>query len=392
VALRTIALICILAIGSNAFASDPVADLGVKLRSGQLKLEFDAQRGYLASLLKLLHIPVSSQTLVFSKTSLQSERISPATPRALYFNDDVYVAWLQGASLIEIMSVDPKTGSAFYVLSQDKTQRPEFERSTGHECSVCHYVHEAAPKFVPRLLISSVIPDATGNVEGAFPLQTDDQSPMQERWGGWYVTGTHGNQKHVGNLTLKTPASAFGSNLLPSAYQNSLNVTDLSSRFDTKRYLSPHSDIVALMVLAHQAEVQNLIALASGKPGANPKDAGEPLVKAMLFSSAAPLTAPIKGTANFAAEFAAQGPRDSRGRSLRDFDLTTRLFRYPLSYLIYSKAFDEMRPDVKAYVYRRLREVLTGQDKSKDFAHLSTADRSAILEVLRETKRDFRMQ
>src|SRR5262249_29867278 len=159
-------------------------------------------------------------------TSLQSERISPATPRALYFNDDVYVAWVQGASLIEIMSVDPKTGSAFYVLSQDKTQRPEFERSTGHECSICHYVHEPAPKFVPRLLISSVIPDATGNVENAFPIQTDDQSPMQERWGGWYVTGTHGNQKHAGNLTLKTPASAFGNNLLPSAYQKSLNVTD----------------------------------------------------------------------------------------------------------------------------------------------------------------------
>src|SRR5262245_58688779 len=194
----------------GAFAADPVADLGVKLRNGQLKLEFDAQRGYLASLLKLLRIPVSSQTLVFSKTSLQSERISPQTPRALYFNDDVYVAWVQGASLIEIMSLDPKTGAAFYVMGQDKTDRPEFERSSGHECSVCHYVREAAPKFVPRLLVSSVIPDTKGDPGSVIPTQTDDESPMKERWGGWYVTGTHGNQRHLGNLTQKTPASAFG--------------------------------------------------------------------------------------------------------------------------------------------------------------------------------------
>jgi hypothetical protein len=384
---RFTAAILLLVAPAIVLASDPVAELQKKIDSGAVTLQFDAQRGYLASVLTHLKIPVSSQTLVFSKTSLQSERISPRTPRAMYFNDDVYVAWVKDSGLIEIMSVDPKSGSAFYVLGQQKDEKPLFERSTGHECSVCHFSREAAPKFAPRLLFTSVLPDASGNVEGTFPIPTTDLNPLEERWGGWYVTGTHGAQRHLGNIVRKTPSSAFEK--LPAAdFAASLNVTDLKGRFDTAAYLSPHSDIVALSVLAHQVEIHNLIAIAGAK-GGPARDVGEPLVKAMLFAGAAPFTAPVRGTSNFAAEFSAKGPRDSKGRSLRDFDLKTRLFRYPLSYLIYTGNFDEMPEAVKAYAYRRLREILSGQDKSADFAHLSPADRSAILEILRETKPDF---
>jgi len=378
----------LLFISAAAGPSDPIAELQRKMTAGQAKLEFEKDHGYLVSLLKTLKVPVSSQTLVFSKTSLQSERISPKTPRAIYFNDDVYVAWVQGAGLIEIMSTDPEKGPAFYVLNQERSEHPQFERSTGHECSVCHYVSEAAPKFVPRLLVSSVIPDTTGNVEGAFPIETTDRSPMKERWGGWYVTGTHGSSLHAGNTVLSRPVSLF--NGLPaSALAGSSNVVDLSSRFNTKPYLVPTSDIVALMVLTHQKEVQNQIILANSKGAAAVKETGEELVKAMLFSGAAPLTAPVKGTSSFTMEFGNLGPRDSRGRSLRDFDLQTRLFRYPLSYMIYSKSFDALPTGVKTYVYRRLNEVLGGQDKSKDYLHISAADRTAILEILRATKADF---
>ncbi len=382
-------LMFLLAVPSTGLASDAVLELQKKLDIGAVKLDHEPEHGYLISVLKYLKVPVSSQTLVFSKTSLQSERISPKSPRAIYFNDDVYVAWVQGGGLIEIMSIDPQKGSVFYVLNQEPDGHPLFERSTGHECSVCHYVQEAAPKFVPRLLVSSVIPDPTGNVEGAFPLPITDSSPMKERWGGWYVTGTHGDQKHAGNTILQKPASVFG-DIPAAALAKSFNVVDLSTRFDTRRYLSPHSDIVALMVLTHQAEVQNLIALATLKPSASPKEAGEPLVKAMLFAGAPSLTASIQGTSNFAAEFSSQGPRDKRGRSLRDFDLKTRFFRYPLSYLIYSQAFDAMPAAVKTYVYGRLNEILTGADKSPDFTHLTSADRMAVLEILRDTKPDFR--
>ena len=121
----------------------------------------------------------------------------------------------------------------------------------------------------------------------------------------------------------------------------------------------------------------------------SPQEVGEPLVKALLFSDAAPLTDAVKGTSNYATEFSALGPRDGNGRSLRDFDLRTRLFRYPLSYMIYTEAFDGMPSAVKSYVYRRLRQVLGGQDTSKDFSHLSAADRTAILEILRATKPDL---
>jgi hypothetical protein len=368
--------------------SDPILELQARMKSGAVKLASEPKHGYLESLLKNLDIPVSSQTLVFSKTSFQTERISPKNPRAMYFNDDVYVAWIPGSLLIEIMSLGSPATAGFYLLNQDTSEPPEFERSTGHDCSVCHYVHEAAPRFVPHFMVSSVVPDMEGNAEGAFPIETTDRSPMNERWGGWYVTGTHGNQKHLGNTVLQKPASAFAQ-IPPAAFSKSFNVTDLKSRFDTSRYLSPHSDIVALMVLEHQTDVQNLMVLAA-QPAASPKETGEHLLQAMLFSGAAPLTAPVQGASNFAAEFSARGPRDSGGRALRDFDLKTRLFRYPLSYLIYSKAFDGLPQPVKTYVYQRLREVLTGADKSPAFAHLSATDRKAILEILTATKPDFR--
>jgi hypothetical protein len=116
------------------------------------------------------------------------------------------------------------------------------------------------------------------------------------------------------------------------------------------------------------------------------RSAGEPLVKCLLFSEETALTEPIKGTTGFASEFAGHGPRDKRGRSLRDLDLTRRLFKYPCSYLVYSAAFDALPGEVKHYVYKRLWDVLSSEDTSKDFAHLTAADRQAIVEILRDTK------
>ena len=168
------------------------------------------------------------------------------------------------------------------------------------------------------------------------------------------------------------------------------NVIDLSTRFNTKPYLTPHSDIASLMVLVHQANVHNLITLASTKVKADSpdklvEDVGEQLLKLMLFADETQLTEPLEGTSGFAAEFAAQGPHDRLGRSLRDLDLKRRLMRYPLSYMIYSRSFDAMPARVKNYVYRRLRDVLSGQEKNPVF-RLSDADRKAILEILRDTK------
>jgi hypothetical protein len=245
--------------------------------------------------------------------------------------------------------------------------------------------------------VLSVLPTPEGAAINAASLSTTDQSPFRERWGGWYVTGTHGKQQHMGNMLVKSlvPRQADLKEYIAKLDLSSgANVTDLSGRFDTNAYLTPASDIVALTLLMHQTHIHNLITTANFKiqPDSTEdavRDAAEPLVKAMLFAWTPPFTEPIKGNTDFAEQFAKQGPRDSRGRSLRELDLNARLLRYPLSYLIYSKSFDGLAKPVKDYVYARLRSILTGQDQSIDFAHLSAADRQAILEILEETKPDF---
>src|SRR5215469_2864591 len=359
-----------------------VAELAQKVQADKIVLNYDESNGYLRSLLKQLQIPISSQVLVFSKSSFQLSQIGPEAPRAIYFNDDVYIGWVNHGQFIEVATVDPKTGPLFYTLMQEYDPHPKLEAQK-EECLVCHDTFQTATP-VPRLLMLSVLPNPDGNALKAAALITNDRSPLRERWGGWYVTGTHGSQRHLGNTIVRARADDIDDmrKFIGRLDLNSgANVTDLSKRFDTKEYLSPSSDIVALMVLGHQTHVHNMItsgvyemrdAVQKGLTDKMPqivKDAGEPIVKAMLFSEEAQLTEPVTGTSSFATEFTGRGPRDSKGRSLREFDLKHRLLRYPMSYLIYSKSFDAMPAELREYVERRFREILSGQDTSPEFAH-----------------------
>ena len=369
---------------------------------GELKLKYTEKWGYLPSVLEHYKVPVSSQTLVFSKSSFQLSQISPEAPRAIYFNDDVYIGWVNHGQYIEVATVDPNTGPLFYTLMQEYDPQPKLEAQK-EECLVCHDTFQTATP-VPRLLMLSVLPNPDGNALKAAALITNDRSPLRERWGGWYVTGTHGKQQHLGNTIVRARADDIDDMkkfVARMDLSTGANVTDLRKRFDTSEYLSPNSDIVALMVLGHQTHVHNMITSGvyeihdaiekglSGKMDDAIKEAGENIVRAMLFVGETPLTDPVAGTSAFAAEFMKQGPRDKQGRSLRDLDLKRRLLRYPLSYLVYSKSFDGMPDSLKSYVSRRFHEVLSGQDTSPDFAHLSEADRKAILEILKDTKPDF---
>ncbi|HEY2906674.1 MAG TPA: hypothetical protein VGJ29_12310 [Vicinamibacterales bacterium] len=384
---------------SKSTPHDAVARLQQALDRGDAKLEFDAKRGYLPSVLKQLDVPISSQGLVFSRTSLQVDHIAPWTPRAIYFNDDVYVGWAQTAPIMEIASVDPTLGPVFYSLDQAETDHPKFERQT-RMCLICHD-SASTTGSVPGFIVRSVFADRYGyplTVPGMDESVTTDQTPIEQRWGGWYVTGTHAEMQHRGNIAAPKLASELpnvkayveGVKLGPNG-----NVTDLHDRFDVKRYLAPDSDIVALLVLTHQSAVHNLITAAGyqaridGDESPRAKDAAERLVRAMLFVNEAPMAGPIHGTSAFATEFSARGPRDQKGRSLRDLDLKTRLFRYPLSYLIYSDGFDALPLRVKTYVYGRLRQILSGEDTSATFSRLTGDDRHAILEILHDTKPDF---
>jgi hypothetical protein len=366
---------------SKSAATDQVAALQQRIDAGDVSLAYDEAHGWLPSVLKALKIPTSSQGLVFSRTSLQVDRIAPWTPRAIYFNDEVYVGWVQGGPIMEIASSDPKLGGVFYTLSQEKTDHPKFERQT-HLCLQCHD-SSASTGGVPGFIMRSVVTDRYGYPVLADVGATTDITPMDKRWGGWYVTGTMGDPPHMGNVFVPKLAHEIG-NVQSWLSQNRLvsthDVTSLKDRFDVDPYLVPHSDAVALLVLAHQTAVHNLITLAGyetriagGQLDPRAKGVADRLFNAMTFAKAATLVAPVKGTSSFTADFQAMGPTDTKGRSLRDLDLNERLFKYPLSYLIYSDSFNALPDTVKQYVYGRIRAEASPE----------------ILEILRDTKPDF---
>lgn len=365
--------------------ADPAARLNEEIVNGRMKMEYDEKFGYLPSLLKHLGVNVDSQILVFSKTSFQAAKISPRTPRAIYFNDTVTVGHVQGSDVLELAALDPKQGYVFYTFENLKSATPSIDRRD--VCLQCH--HGPATSGVPGIMIASVYPDSSGMPYTRLGMPvTDQRTRFQDRWGGWYVTGTHGGQYHRGNAVARDRQHP---ELLES--RDTQNITDLSKRFDTKQYLSPSSDIVALMTLEHQTRMTNLLIrvgwearMQDGPAGAQLEADIESLVTCMLFADEARLLHTVAGVSMFTKTFVERGPWDKQGRSLRDFDLEKRLFRYPLSYMIYSDAFDKLPDTVRDRVFRRLYEVLRGNDSSEKFAKLSHEDRANILAIVRDTK------
>lgn len=394
---------------NEAQVDDPVFRLQRELDAGNKKLHYDAGHGYLASVLKLLNVPASSQVLVFSRTSFQRPLISREKPRAVYFSDDVYIGWVQQGDVLEISAVDPDLGAIFYTVDQQREEQPIFERRI-ESCMLCH--SSSVGSRVPGHLVRSIHANPHGSpIPGLRSYRTSHNSPFSERWGGWYVSGTHGGQYHMGNQHFSSKEEV--SNPLPSPGQN---VTDLSTYFDTAPYLSADSDIVALLVLEHQVRMHNLLTAACYEtkraladeslvsaeatnqhhalsPVTNLRinKAAEQVVDYMLFCDEVELTSQVKGTSTFQTDFPMRGPRDDKDRSLRDFDLQTRIFRYPCSYLIYSESFTSLPDVLKDRVVERLHAVLSGKDDSDRYQHLSPTDRVSILEILRSTHDSFAM-
>jgi hypothetical protein len=390
----------------NTEVHDPVAQLARKIEAGETTLSYDTKFGYLKSVLKALDVPISSQTLVFSKTSLQLRRISPSRPRSLYFNDDVYVGYCQQGDVLEFAATDAKQGATFYTLEQSATGTPVFVRDKG-VCLSCHA--SSRTQNVPGYLVRSVFADAAGRPKlGSGTFTTDQTSDFRDRWGGWYVTGTHGSMRHMGNTIGKGDEHAFDRE--PGA-----NEDDLTDYFRTETYLTPHSDIVALMVLEHQMQMHNALAAANyetrqaihqscqmnellERPQGHVSDSAkrriaksaERVLKHLLMCDEYQLTDRVSGSTSFAEDFTARGKQNSQGRSLRDFDLQTRLFKYPCSYLIHSSAFDGLPHEVRAQVISRLTAILEGRDHSPEYSHLTTDIRREILEVLRDTMPEFK--
>ena len=372
---------------------DAIGRLNASIQKGNVTLAFDAlPRGYLASVLRALDIPASSQTLVFSENSLQRSHISQKTPRAIYFGDTVAVAWAKGAETIEATALDATQGVHFYSIPQTRQSKPQFVRRNA-DCLQCHLLPQT--HGVPGVLTMSVLPLSDNKNDYAQGWDVDHRTPIEDRWGGWYVTGAQVPAKHLGNVpVLHVPKSYVRADVAPK-------LSTASDAFDAAAYLTPHSDVVALMVLNHQTRMMNLltrlgwqsrIAAHDAKSGALPShvsDTARELVDYMLFVDEAPLPTPIRGASAFTKEFPTKGPRDSKGRSLRDLDLTRRLLRYPCSYMIYTEAFDALPAATKAFVYEQMWAILSGTAKDGDYSRLSPADRRAIIEILRETKKDL---
>lgn len=384
---------------SQTTPDNMVSRLQDRLIAGDVALQFEEPWGYLRSVLTALDVPESSQSLVFSKTSLQRHKISPRTPRALYFNDEVYMGYCRNGEVLEVSVADAKLGTVYYTMKQEPQDSPRFRRQTDN-CLVCHAGGQA--RGVPGHLVRSMYVDKSGQpllASGSFRI--DHSSPLADRFGGWYVTGEHGDQKHLGNLTYRGRPDNDA-----ERDPSGLNLTDLSSKFDCGAYLNGHSDLVALLVLSHQAGGHNLLTKTAfdvrsalhREEGLNRelkeppghrwdstntimKNAAESLVKYFLYVNETSLTAAVKGNTEFATEFTNRGRRDPQGRSLRDFDLQTRMFKYPCSYLIETESFTALPDELLSLFWKRLGEVLAGSEE-KEFAHLSTADRQAIREIL----------
>jgi hypothetical protein len=375
--------------------TDRVTRLMADIDAGRVTLEHDANgRGYLDDLLAALDIDPSSQFLVFSKTALKTRFVSANTPRALYFNDDTYVAFVQGGSSLEVAAMDPNIGPVFFDFSQDPETAIGVERET-NRCLRCHDSYSMTGGGVPRFLLSSVVAGPDGEiVTHEVSIITDTSTPLNRRWGGMYVTGTHGSQDILGNFIVDDVAKLTNLNLTPNG-----NKTDLSEYLDTSPYISSGSDIVALLVLEHQVEVQNRLTRLNfdsrtrlhENGSLTPQELAEmtrPLLESLFMVHEVPLTAPVKGTSGFTAYFQTLGPHASDGRSLRELDLETRTFRYPLSYLVYSGAFNALPKPVLASLHDSMRRILAGEMADGGFAHLTAADRAAITAILRDTQPD----
>ena len=283
---------------SDGPRSDAVTALDRAVQAGEVALVFEPTTGYLHSVLEALDVPVESQLTVFSETSFQAHRINPENPRAIYFNDTVAVGWVRGGDVLEVASLDPTQGVLFFSIDQKPTDRPQIRRND--RCLACHLAWDTLG--VPGLLTFSTLPMPDDPNAYAVGWVTDHRSPLEERWGSWYVTGAPPSMRHLGNTTEPIE-------YVPGASTDPTPALDtLEGLFDLTGYPTPYSDLVALLVLEHRTHMTNLLvrmgwearvadyeAARAGQPPADQaaaiRDTAVELVDYLLFVDEAPLPA-----------------------------------------------------------------------------------------------------
>lgn len=336
----------------NYFAEstdDAVVQLQKRLDVGDFSFENRKHSGHLLDLLQQLKVPIESQTLVFSKTSLNQPLVGPKNPRAIYFNDDVTVGWVPGSVAIEIALQDSQKGTVFYTLpvhSEENEAAPlKFRRDT--RCTACHV--STRTLNVPGHILGSFLTATSGQPREGFS-SINHTTEIEKRWGGWYVSGRAPNLTHLGNLIGEADNNRHKSE---SSFRGA--VADLAPLVDLQKYPTSHSDAVAMLMLNHQMHFYNLVNRVSFEHRLNRRsDAEDQLIRYALMEDEAPLAGPIIGSTKFAEVYQSLGPRDSQGRSLRELDLNTKLFKYAVSPLIASHSFQSLPDELKARLSERL--------------------------------------
>ena len=363
------------------------------LESGRVPLDQGSEKSFLISLLKVLGVSPHSQMLVFSTTSLQLSLISPSNPRALYFNDEIYLGYVPGGRL-EIVSLDPVLGGIYYLMDFPSPSRPmKIERS--ERCMNCHAAEETG--YVPGLVIKSVIPAPGGGSLTSYRVgKTGHDIPLSQRFGGWHITGQPSFTQHWGNLTGRSISGRLETYPLTAG-----------SRFDWARYAASTSDLLPQLLHEHQAGFANRVleagyrarlALHLNPNGFSPaqevelEEQSERVVRYLLFADEAPLPdSGIQDSPDFRADFQKAARRaTSDGLSLRDLDLKTRLLRYRCSYMIYSPIFQELASPLRLKIYRALRRALSLSAPQAAYSYLLDDERRSILRILEATLPEFR--
>lgn len=406
--LSAAALVLAGVVSSGAAAYEPVIDAAphdywskpLGDRFTRLKAEVEAGRlvldgaggelAFLRSVLQALEVPVSSQMLVFSTTSLQLRLITPANPRALYFNEDTYIGYIPGGKL-EVVSIDPALGGIFYILDIPRGPEP-FRAERSNRCANCHVAEDSG--YVPGLVVKSVLPGARGGSLDTYrKAQTGHGVALKERFGGWYVLGADGLAPHLGNVYGRYGA---GGELEKVRMEP-------GTQYDWGRYPVATSDVLPQLLHEHQAGfVNRALALtyrtreivAAGKATDAVLTELDGMARAftryLLFADEVPLPrGAVTGDAAYKADFLRTRKADARGASLKDFDLQTRLFRYRCSYMIYSAAFTGMPPEIKQRVYNRIWQALDLARPDPEYAYLPAAEKQAIHAILRGTLKDL---
>jgi hypothetical protein len=360
-----------------------------RFQKHEVQLDFSSEKARLVSLLKALDVPVTSQLLVYSATSLQAGLIRPSNPRALYFNEEVYVGYVPGGKL-EIAAIDPELGPIFSIFNTTFRSGPEPEITRTERCMNCHAgnVSWRLPGFTAESVIAL---NSGGSLDGFRRDIVGHTIPISDRLGGWHVTGAHEKGDHHGNLLGVSTGASYKTVPNPPG-----------SSFEWDNYPVRTSDLFTHLIHEHQLGFHNLVTLAvyrtrefkeaghgmiGSEDATKLNDIARQLVRYILFANEAKLpSGGVKPDTAFVKDFTARRKPIANGASLRDLDLRTRLFKYRCSYLVHTKGFAALPREIKDRVLAGLATALREQGGPPEFNYLPPDEKRAIRTLLKETK------